>query len=76
MRPLEEKIAAAQSFQRDVGELLASGRVRPIIDKVFPLEEACEAHRYMEANANFGKLILTTVPSSSALPREEPRTPN
>lgn len=58
MRPLEEKIAAARAFHRDVGGLLASGRVRPIIDKVFPIGEAAAAHRQMEANANFGKLVL------------------
>ncbi len=62
MRPLEEKIAAARAFERDVGGLLASGRVRPIIDQVFPIEEAAEAHRHMEANANFGKIVIQTSP--------------
>lgn len=61
MRPLEEKISAARAFDRDVGELLATGVVRPVIDRVFTMEEVVEAHRYMESNANFGKLILTTV---------------
>jgi NADPH2:quinone reductase len=42
-----------------VGELLASGRVRPIIDRVVPFEQAVEAHRHMESNANFGKIVLT-----------------
>ena len=60
MRPLEEKISAARAFDRDVGELLATGRVRPIIDRVFSMDDVAEAHRYMESNANFGKLILTT----------------
>ena len=60
-RTPEEKIAAARSFDDFVGPLLASGRVRPIVDRVFPLEQAQEAHRYMEANANFGKLVLTTI---------------
>lgn len=60
MRPLEEKIAAARAFDRDVSGLLASGRIRPVIDRVFPLEEAAEAHRYMESDRNFGKLLLRT----------------
>lgn len=57
-RPIEEKIAATQAFQRGVLPLLSAGRVRPIVDEVFPLEDAAEAHRRMEANANFGKLVL------------------
>ncbi|UCF21636.1 MAG: NAD(P)H-quinone oxidoreductase [Gemmatimonadota bacterium] len=57
-RPLEERIAAARAFERDIGGLLASGQVRPVIDKVFHLEEAPEAHRHMESNANFGKVVL------------------
>ncbi len=57
-RPLEEKIAAAQALRRQVLPLLADGRVRPIVDEVFDFEDAPEAHRRMEGNANFGKLVL------------------
>lgn len=57
-RLLEERIAAAQAFQRDIGGLLASGQVRPVIDKVFDLDQAAAAHRHMESNANFGKIVL------------------
>lgn len=39
--------------------LVASGRVRPIVDSVFPLAEARAAHERMEAGAQFGKLVLT-----------------
>lgn len=38
---------------------LADGRVRPIVDSVFPLEEAAAAHRRMEENRNIGKIVLT-----------------
>jgi putative PIG3 family NAD(P)H quinone oxidoreductase len=58
-RPIEEKIAATQAFEHDVGSLLAAGQVRPIIDRTFSLEEVAEAHRYMEDDRNFGKLVLT-----------------
>ena len=58
-RPIEEKIALNQQFVRHVLPLLADGRIRPVVDKVFPLEEVAEAHRYMESNANFGKIVLT-----------------
>ncbi len=58
-RPLEEKIEAVRTFERDVGPLLASGQVRPVLDRVFEFEEAAEAHRYMEADENFGKLVIS-----------------
>lgn len=57
-RPLEEKIAVTQAFARQVVPLLARGAVRPILDRVFPLKDAAEAQRYMEQNANFGKIVL------------------
>jgi NADPH2:quinone reductase len=57
-RPLEEKIAATQAFARHVNPLLASGAVRPVIDRVFALDDAPAAHRHMEANASFGKIVL------------------
>ena len=34
------------------------GKIQPIIDCVMPLSDASEAHAYMEANRNFGKIIL------------------
>lgn len=58
MRPIEEKIAATQAFARDVLPLVAAGRVRPVVDEVFPFARAREAHERMERNASFGKLVL------------------
>ncbi|MDQ2983733.1 MAG: zinc-binding dehydrogenase [Actinomycetota bacterium] len=40
-------------------ELVKSGRARPVIDTVFPLEQAREAHERVEAGAQFGKVVLT-----------------
>lgn len=57
-RPLAEKIEVTKRFQQNWLPLLAAGRIKPIIDKVFPLAQAAEAHRYMEENRNFGKIIL------------------
>ncbi len=57
-RPLEEKIALTNQVIRHVLPLIASGAIKPVVDRVFPLAEAGEAHRYMESNANFGKIIL------------------
>lgn len=57
-RPLEEKIEAVRAFERDVGSLLTSGQVRPVIDRIFEFDEAGEAHRYLEADENFGKVVV------------------
>lgn len=57
-RPLEEKIAATQAFARHVNPLLAGGAVRPVIDRVFEMRDIAAAHRHMEANASFGKIVL------------------
>ena len=51
-----EKMARAKSF---VTEGLRSGKLKPVIDKTFRFEEIAEAHRYMEANGQTGKIIVT-----------------
>jgi len=58
-RPLEEKIEVNNAFQRSLLPLVAGGALKPVIDKVFPIEKADEAHRYVESNESFGKVILT-----------------
>ena len=65
-RPLEEKAALTQAFARRWLHHFASGRLRPVVDRVFPLEEAAEAHRYMESNANFGKIVLRVADGDEA----------
>ncbi|MEO6907987.1 MAG: NAD(P)H-quinone oxidoreductase [Abditibacteriaceae bacterium] len=57
-RSLEEKAFVTRKFANQVVPLLSSKKVRPIVDKVFPLKDAAEAHKYMESNANFGKIVL------------------
>jgi putative PIG3 family NAD(P)H quinone oxidoreductase len=56
--PLEEKIRITQRFMDTWLPLLREGKIKPIIDTVMPLSQAGEAHEYMEANRNFGKIIL------------------
>lgn len=53
------KAQLTQEFMDNVGPYLADGQVKPIIDSTFPLEQVKEAHEYMEANKNIGKIILT-----------------
>lgn len=57
-RPLAEKIDITQRFTKNWLPLLASGLIKPIVDRVFPLAQATDAHRYMEENRNFGKIVL------------------
>ena len=57
-RSHEEKAEAMNLFAQQVVPLLASGKVVPVIDRVYRLEEVREAHTRMEANENFGKIVL------------------
>ena len=58
-RPLEEKIALAREFSNAVLPLVSSGRIKPVIDSVFPMDAIRSAHERMEENASFGKIVLT-----------------
>jgi NADPH2:quinone reductase len=57
-RSLEEKILATRAFAAQVVPLLAREVVRPVVDRVFPLDQIADAHRYLESNATFGKVVL------------------
>ena len=61
MRAPSEKARITDQFKRHVLPLFHQGRLRPVVDRVFPLDEVAEAHRYMESNANFGKIVLQVV---------------
>jgi len=54
-----ERLARASAFIEDG---LASGGLRPIIAKTFPLDAIVQAHVYMESNAQFGKIVVTVTP--------------
>jgi putative PIG3 family NAD(P)H quinone oxidoreductase len=58
-RPVEEKAAIIRRFEREVLPHFASGRIVPAIHRIYPLAEAAEAHRAMEAGEHFGKLVLS-----------------
>ncbi len=59
-RPLEEKALATRAFEKSVLPHIASGRIQVVIDRVYALRDAAEAHAYMGTNANFGKIVLVT----------------
>lgn len=58
-RPLGEKIAVVARFATEVLPLLANGLVRPVIERTYPLDDIAQAQVDLEANKNFGKLVLT-----------------
>jgi NADPH2:quinone reductase len=66
-RSTEEKARAVRLFAAHVVPLLARGVVRPIVDSVFDLADVRAAHTRMEANENFGKIVLRVNRESSIL---------
>lgn len=57
-RTLEEKIAIVQGVVADLLPPLGDGVLKPVIDRIFTLEEAPEAQAYMESNVAIGKIVL------------------
>ena len=54
-----DKTAIARAIEAKVWPLVAAGKVRPVIDKTFPLAEAAAAHARMESSQHIGKIVLT-----------------
>ena len=42
-----------------VMKLVAAGKLKPVLDRTFPLAECADAHRYLESGEQFGKVVLT-----------------
>jgi NADPH:quinone reductase-like Zn-dependent oxidoreductase len=59
-RTVEEKAQIAQELEQHVWPLLRQGQIRPVIFKVFPLEQAAAAHALMESGTHIGKIVLVT----------------
>jgi NADPH2:quinone reductase len=58
-RSVPDKAAIAAAVTEKVLPLIASGRVRPVMDSSFPLAEAAKAHARMESSVHIGKIVLT-----------------
>jgi len=58
-RSAEESLAASVAFAKALLPAVADGRLRPVVDCVFPLSELVQAHDYMETNAQIGKIVIT-----------------
>ncbi|WP_275098752.1 NAD(P)H-quinone oxidoreductase [Sedimenticola hydrogenitrophicus] len=57
-RPVEEKSEIVAAFSKAVIPFLADRSIVPLVHEVYPLSEAAQAHRAMEASSHFGKLVL------------------
>ena len=57
-RPLEEKAAAVNAFAREVVPHLATGRIAPLVDRVFPAAEAAAAFDRLQEPGKLGKVLL------------------
>ncbi|BAV66243.1 NAD(P)H-quinone oxidoreductase [Sphingobium cloacae] len=58
-RPVSFKTLVAEELMRVVWPMVAEGRLRPAMDRRFPLAEAAHAHARMDAGQHFGKIVLT-----------------
>jgi NADPH2:quinone reductase len=58
-RSVPDKAAIAQAVERNVWPLIAAGKVRPIMDSIFPFREAAKAHARMESSVHIGKIVLS-----------------
>jgi NADPH2:quinone reductase len=68
MRSAEQRAVAVPGFVADLLPAIAAGRIRPLIDKVYPFDQLAAARAYMEANRHVGKIVLA-MPAS--VPRKE-----
>lgn len=59
LRSVEQRAPLIAGFIADVLPLFASGRIRPLIDKVYPFDQFPAAKAYMESNRHIGKIVVT-----------------
>jgi putative PIG3 family NAD(P)H quinone oxidoreductase len=57
-RSVGEKAEIVSRFLDLFGEALNAGRIKPVVDRVLPLEQAAEAHRVVQSSVHFGKVVL------------------
>ena len=60
-RPVTFKAAIAWRLQEKVWPLIEAGKIRPVIFKTFPLEQAAQAHELMESSTHVGKIVLQVI---------------
>jgi NADPH:quinone reductase len=58
-RSFDEKLAMTNRFRERWLSAFATGQLAPLVDRVFQLTQAAEAHRYMESSGKLGKILFT-----------------
>jgi len=58
LRPIPERMA----FLRQLNALIEAEKIRPIVDRCYPLEEVVDAHRYTEAGHKKGSVVIGMTP--------------
>jgi NADPH2:quinone reductase len=64
-REIAFKAAIAQNLEKIIWPFWASGKIKPVINKVFPASEAAEAHQLMESSEHVGKIVLEFIVDGS-----------
>jgi len=58
LRTAPQRAATVEGFKRDFLPLLTSGKLKPLVDRVYPFDKLAEAKAFMEANAQVGKIVV------------------
>ena len=64
------KSAIAQNLEKIIWPLLASGKIKPIINAVFLADKAADAHRLMESSEHIGKIVIEFIVDGSSSSRK------
>ena len=69
LRSADQRAAGVPAFVADLLPAIAAGRIRPVIDRVYPFDELAAARAQMESNRHLGKIVLA-IPSSTSEGKE------
>jgi NADPH:quinone reductase len=58
LRSAEQRAESARGFVADILPAIADGRIKPLVDRVYPFDELPAAKTYMESNAHLGKIVV------------------
>jgi len=58
LRTPEQRAVTVRGFAADILPLISGGKIRPLVDRVFPFSELPAAKNYMESNAHLGKIAV------------------